>query len=802
MESTESDNLGVGAYANGNVYRCPSVDFMNFRSNEECGSSQVQYTRYGDTTSWQLPASSENQACLGHDTGWSAAVLRPVSPAQVTAQSSQDAVTHHRFTTALQVGLNTPPNAQPTFTPYSTPPPPQPPPPHQSSSSTSWLLSSSITLLQQIADSTTVRNSSDSAVDLSTRGSRVFTSSESSPGVSGAACVHTSPAVPPAPGPSCPSTLAGAGRLEAQGAQNMPCIHDETCVMTETFVSDSRKRSIVNNWTRGIAGPVVVLPNNNLNTNINMYIEVDSHGPETETINPGRPVKTSEAISKKNYFLRREDRDAEVASSETMVTGHISRSEIDAEETNIPKPVEKEGKDAKRGQKSTKRRHHECHGRMRSESPNRQRLTRTPPPITRTPHPDAPVIPGVVPGPVRPILPSSIKAIPLQIQPLDSRPLSPISHLKTPVQTFMQSTASTTKSENSVVDSTTHRLVFSGAFRDNSVTDVPIRPVPITGTLRPYLAATHPRYLPLPPVQFPPRPLLPIPLPPLALTGAPLNFFHPGIPIVPQNQTFPPFTNLPHHAGLSVPIFKRPPLFPSAVQIGPDSVSLRQRYGAPIEPPRRQPRRRRRSSTDSQPVDDGPEAHQARRKQANARERDRVNHLNSGFEHLKQVLPFMHHGRRISKVDTLRAAIDYINHLQRVLWEADTASYLNETRSIVGPNLPTADMCNYIHHHHHYPRIGFLPTSFTFAGNTSRTAVETCSRLELAPPPTKIPRLTAPPPPHDAGSLHWLHGYGGIRVPFANGPSESSTHVPASLQSITAKSDVNNNDTGRCGNPT
>ncbi|XP_022112183.1 actin cytoskeleton-regulatory complex protein PAN1-like isoform X2 [Acanthaster planci] len=746
MELNKS-NWGDGSCANGPAAYCPTVDFNLCYTNDEVSSHRLQRTLSDDITSWQLPVISEDQGGLSDDTGWGGTYLRPVSPAsvQVTAQwTLPDSFKFQRATSAPQTGLNTPSNTQIAIDAWSTPPPPpstlpqQPPP-----SSSSWVLSSSIALLQQIADSTTVVSNAGTVADPSTRGSRVFTATQARADVSDPACIHTSPAVPCVPGPP-DSSFTGAARLEAPGSEEMPCIHEETCVMTETFAAeDSRPRSIVDNWPRDISKPAVVFPNHNPTSSVDMYIEVDSQSAGAESINPGKAAKTSEAISKKSYFLRREDKDREVAPSETASTGQISRPGIESEETHereVPEPVQNEGQ----VDKPTKRRYEKCHGRIRKDSPERKRFARTPPPITRTPHPAAPEIPGAVPGPVRPALPSAIKAIPLQVQPLDSRPLSPISHLKIPDPALPISSVSTSKPKDSRVPSTTHKSGYSSALWAQTVTDVPIRPVPITGSLRPCMASTHPRYLPLPPVQFPPQPLLPIPLPPLAaLTGAPVTFLHPGFPVVSghPNQTCPPFTTvgLPHHAGLSavtVPIFKRPQLLPKLAPVGPDPGALRQRYGAPVAPPTRRQARRRRSSSDSQPAEDGPEAHQARRKQANARERERVNHLNAGFEHLRRALPWMHHGRRVSKVDTLRAAIDYINHLQRLLWEADTASYLSETRSI-GSNFPTNDMCKYVHPHQHYPQFGYLRTNFTFADSISRTAAETGSRLELGPPPAK-----------------------------------------------------------------
>ncbi|XP_076445479.1 uncharacterized protein LOC143283187 [Babylonia areolata] len=54
----------------------------------------------------------------------------------------------------------------------------------------------------------------------------------------------------------------------------------------------------------------------------------------------------------------------------------------------------------------------------------------------------------------------------------------------------------------------------------------------------------------------------------------------------------------------------------------------------------------------------------------NERERERVRCVNEGYERLKEHLPNTSKDKRISKVETLRGAIDYIRELQRILDEA------------------------------------------------------------------------------------------------------------------------------------
>ena len=55
----------------------------------------------------------------------------------------------------------------------------------------------------------------------------------------------------------------------------------------------------------------------------------------------------------------------------------------------------------------------------------------------------------------------------------------------------------------------------------------------------------------------------------------------------------------------------------------------------------------------------------------NERERDRVRCVNEGYNKLKRHLPLKNKQKRISKVETLRTAIQYIKHLQTLLNQND-----------------------------------------------------------------------------------------------------------------------------------
>ena len=61
------------------------------------------------------------------------------------------------------------------------------------------------------------------------------------------------------------------------------------------------------------------------------------------------------------------------------------------------------------------------------------------------------------------------------------------------------------------------------------------------------------------------------------------------------------------------------------------------------------------------------------RSAANARERTRMRVLSKSFERLKLMLPWVPADTKLSKLDTLRLAMTYINHLHGMLVESETS---------------------------------------------------------------------------------------------------------------------------------
>ena len=70
----------------------------------------------------------------------------------------------------------------------------------------------------------------------------------------------------------------------------------------------------------------------------------------------------------------------------------------------------------------------------------------------------------------------------------------------------------------------------------------------------------------------------------------------------------------------------------------------------------------------------------------NERERNRVKHINGTFSTLRQHLPSGAKNKKMSKVETLRSAIRYINHLQQILAAQDEEDAKSATDSVQSPH--------------------------------------------------------------------------------------------------------------------
>ncbi|XP_032936984.1 factor in the germline alpha [Catharus ustulatus] len=99
---------------------------------------------------------------------------------------------------------------------------------------------------------------------------------------------------------------------------------------------------------------------------------------------------------------------------------------------------------------------------------------------------------------------------------------------------------------------------------------------------------------------------------------------------------------------------------------------LSQRFG-PLPRPVTIARLRRGPDGGYEPTGDPTEVLE-RRQAANAKERERIRNLNSGFSQLRTLVPLVPRDRRPSKADTLRAAAQYIRLLRGVLRDCQEPS--------------------------------------------------------------------------------------------------------------------------------
>ncbi|XP_072045794.1 uncharacterized protein [Amphiura filiformis] len=394
-------------------------------------------------------------------------------------------------------------------------------------------------------------------------------------------------------------------------------------------------------------------------------------------------------------------------------------------------------------------------------------LIRIPPPVTRTPLPNLPGIKGTSLAATEPAVIS--KAI-------DSTPLNANKerNKKENIQSgpILHSVSSILLKENDSCNSETS----------------PIRPVPqIRPCFGPFAGLNHQLLSRFSFAHTSPS----LTLPPLTVFASPLGVLHPGF-TSPQSKitSIPPFPNasFPSTVGLRGTL---PGNLPGLRVIPPPFATSAET--------RRIVRRRRHSGNSklSEHADEDPESQKVRRRQANARERDRVTQLNSGFEQLRRVLPWVQQSRRTSKVDTLRAAIAYIDHLSRVLWEADHAGYLGGPVT-VGPGL-TTDICKFVEFR---PTFGMLPPPSLPAmciGAAERSEIER-SRIGSVPGSSLMKASTQAMiagTGHPNPTLHWLAEFQEtlrrLPKPIEPSPRRFLTEMENRPRIVVVDSDSNNN---------
>ena len=93
---------------------------------------------------------------------------------------------------------------------------------------------------------------------------------------------------------------------------------------------------------------------------------------------------------------------------------------------------------------------------------------------------------------------------------------------------------------------------------------------------------------------------------------------------------------------------------------------------------------KRKAVTSHKDTHDGVNDDNLPRSAANARERTRMRVLSKSFERLKLMLPWVPADTKLSKLDTLRLAMTYINHLNGMLVESDNEQSTKDSKGTKG----------------------------------------------------------------------------------------------------------------------
>ncbi|XP_064097297.1 achaete-scute complex protein T4-like [Macrobrachium nipponense] len=186
----------------------------------------------------------------------------------------------------------------------------------------------------------------------------------------------------------------------------------------------------------------------------------------------------------------------------------------------------------------------------------------------------------------------------------------------------------------------------------------------------------------------------------------------------------------------------------------------------------------------------------------NARERNRVKQVNNGFATLRQHIPGAAKAKKISKVETLKQAVEYIRSLQELLEDHDalmhrTNSLVTSQQSSPAPKAPSIPYTNAVapttvisQSQYRVPQyLGYYysenvsPVPASVYPASAAAVSPTCSDAAVSPTPSydstfSAPEITTATPAGVVTSISSIFPSSNLALPIHNGDNGSPAALP------------------------